>query len=338
MPALQGADPAVEQAVDKAIVQNKHFDAPTASVSNLRVYTWPKDDRRCEAWKGMRESIDLTIRIGGTDRQGRDQWDILRTPEDILQPAMFEMSRVFSDNRRTRDARNLKRGKLDGRALGKRAWKGDDDRLYKKRDRPKKRDYAVIVAGDCSWSQHLGKTMVVTKQAMFAQSELLHRMGIAFEVWAHTAEVGEAYMQARRKGNDDVEPDFEMVMNQIKGWTDPWNEKQQEGLSWLHAVETNLDGHNLEFLRKRLMMTDATDKILLYYTDGEMPAANYEDELEVLKREIETYKRLGIVLVGVGVGTDSPKSYGLDTVRIDNKGDIGKVVKHLEGELTRIHR
>lgn len=338
LPALQGAEPAVEQAVDKAIVQNKYFDAPTASVSNLRVYTWPKDDKRCEAWKRDPQRAELTIRIGDRDRQGRDQWDILRTPEDILQPAMFEMNRVFSDNQRSRDDRNLKRGKLDGRALGKRAWKGDDDRLYKKRDRPKKRDYAVIIAGDCSWSQHLGKTMVVTKQAMFAQAELLHRMGIAFEVWAHTAEVGRAYLKARRKGDDDVEPDFEMVMNQIKSWTDPWNQQHQEGLAWLHAVETNLDGHNLEFLRKRLMMTDATDKILLYYTDGEMPAANYEDELEVLKRELDLYKRLGILIVGVGVGTDSPREYGLDTVRIDNKGDIGKVVKHLEGELTRMHR
>jgi hypothetical protein len=179
--------------------------------------------------------------------------------------------------------------------------------------------------------------MVVTKQAMYAQAELCHRMGIEFEIWAHTA----AYDRETRRriiNGEDIDPAFDMVMNRVKGWKDPWNLPQQEGLAWLHAVETNLDGHNLEFLRKRLMQSTATDKILLYYTDGEMPAANYDDELEVFKREIELYARLGIVLVGVGVGTDSPKRWGLPTVRIDKKGDIGKVVKHLEGEILRQRR
>lgn len=336
-PGVEAADVGEQAAIDKAIVQSKHFDAPSSTVTNLRVYEWPKDDEKCEAWKWGRAPEELTIRMGDRDRQGRDQWDTLRTPEEILQPALFEMRRILSDNQRSRDERNIKRGKLDGRALGKRAWKGDDDRLYKKRTRPRNRSYAVIIAGDCSWSQHLGKTMVVTKQAMFAQAELCHRMGIDFEVWAHTAEYDRETRRRYRQG-EDVEPSFEMVMNQIKSWTDPWSHKQQEGLSWLHAVETNLDGHNLEFLRKRLMRSQATDKILLYYTDGEMPAANYDDELEVFKREIGIYQQMGIVLIGVGVGTDSPKRWGLPTVRVDKKGDVGKVIKHLEGEILRQRR
>jgi len=327
-----GGDPGLQRAVDKAIVQNKYFDAPSSTVTGLHIYEWPKHDRRCEAWSSMRQPGELTIRRHDTGGRGQSLWDILVTPEEVLQPALFEMKRVFADNQRTRDQRNLKKGRLDGRALGKRAWQREPERLYKKHERPKKRDYAVIVAGDCSWSQHLGKTMVVTKQAMFAQSELLHRMGIPFEVWANTAAYTEEYKRTR-----EVEG-YDMIMNQIKSWSDPWNEKQQEGLSWLHAVETNLDGHNLEFLRKRLMQSAATDKILLYYTDGEMPAANYGDELDVLKRELETYKRMNITLLGVGIGTDSPREYGLDTVRVDNKGDIIKVVKHLGGVLMNMHR
>lgn len=320
--------------MDKAITQNQHFDSPSATVSSLTVHVWPKDDGLCEGWASHRESTDLTLRIGDVDKRGNDKWDVLRTSEDVLQPALFEARRVFSDNRRAKAERNLKRGKIDGRALGRRAWKGDDDRLYKKMDRPKNRSYAVIIAGDCSWSQH-GATMVVTKQAMYAQAEMLHRLGIAFEVWGHTADWTEDYIKNHQNRSQE---DWAMVMHQIKDWETPWNQKTQEGLAWLHAVSTNLDGHNLEFLRKRLVMSNATDKILLYYTDGQMPSANKEDELDVLKREVATYQRLGITMLGVGIGTQSPKKWGMDTVRVDNKGDIGKVIKHLEGALLHNRR
>jgi hypothetical protein len=329
---LGSPDPVDEAAVDKAIVQNKNFDMPTATVYDVEVYTWPADDYKCEAWERPRSPEDLTLRLGDTDRAGNDRWDILRTPEEVLQPALFEMRRVFSDNRRTRFQRNLKKGKLDGRSLGRRAWKGDDMRLFQKQERPKSRSYAVIIGGDISWSTH-GSEIVVEKQAMFAQAELCNRMGIDFEVWAHTAD---GYSGPLRSDFD--EDAYVMQMHRVKGWTDPWNAKTQEGLAWLHSVSTNLDGHTLEFYRKRLMTSNATTKILLYYTDGAMPAANYDDELEVLKREVDIYKRLGIVMLGVGVGTDSPKRWGMDTVRINNKGDITKVIKHLEGVLTGINR
>lgn len=329
---LGAHDAAAEAAVDKAIVQNKNFDMPTATVYDVEVYTWPEDDYKCEAWARYSQAEDLTLRIGAKDRAGNDKWDLIRTPEEILQPALFEMRRVFSDNRRTKFQRNIKKGKLDGRALGRRAWKGDDLRLFQKQERPKNRSYAVIIAGDISWSTH-GAEIVVEKQAMFSQAELCHRMGIDFEVWAHTAD---SYDGPLAKGHD--EDAYVMQMHRVKSWTDPWNQKTQEGLSWLHSVSTNLDGHTLEFYRKRLMVSKATTKILLYYTDGAMPAANYEDELEVLKREVDLYKRMGIIMLGVGVGTDSPKRWGMDTVRINNKSDIIKVVKHLEGCLTGIRR
>jgi hypothetical protein len=64
-----------------------------------------------------------------------------------------------------------------------------------------------------------------------------------------------------------------------------------------------------------------------------MPAANYQDELETLQREVDLYKRAGIIMLGVGVGTDSPSKWGMDTVRINHKGDVGKVIKHLERRL-----
>jgi hypothetical protein len=83
------------------------------------------------------------------------------------------------------------------------------------------------------------------------------------------------------------------------------------------------------------MNSTATDRIVIYYTDGEMPAENKEEETQILLREIDLYKKYGITLVCVGIQTDSPKQYGLPTVRVDSDDDLVKVIKFLDEILTR---
>ena len=73
----------------------------------------------------------------------------------------------------------------------------------------------------------------------------------------------------------------------------------------------------------------STDKILMYYTDGAMPASNYEEELKVIKSEIEYCKKNDITLMAVGMGVDSPKDHGFDTFRLDDEKGYRKVVEHL---------
>lgn len=309
----------VNAAMDKAITQNKHFDMPTGKVLGVDTYTWPEDDGRCYAWLSNYEPQNLTLRIDDPEHR----LELIRTPETILQPALFDMRRVFSDNRRGRREPNLKTGHVNGRVLGRRAWSGDE-RLFKKTSRPKSKSYAVVIGLDISGSTD-GSELVVEKQAVFAQAELLHRMGIQFEIWAHSAKKAPGKC-------------WGLQMYRIKAFNQPWNAKTQEGVTWLHSSHYNLDGHTVEFYRKRLTTSAATTKILLYFTDGAMPAANYDDEVEVLRQEVKNYKRLGITMLGVGIGTDSPKQWGMDTIRINNKGDIGLVVKHLEGILTMTGR
>ena len=77
----------------------------------------------------------------------------------------------------------------------------------------------------------------------------------------------------------------------------------------------------------------ATDKIILYCTDGKMPAENHDEELEILQREIKICKQKGYTLLGVGIRTDSPVRHGLDTVQVDEHSDVVKVVRHLEKRL-----
>jgi hypothetical protein len=69
-----------------------------------------------------------------------------------------------------------------------------------------------------------------------------------------------------------------------------------------------------------------------------MPAANYDEELEVLQREIKTFKQKRYTLLGVGIRTDSPVRHGLDTVQINSDEDLKSVVMHLEKRLVRSAR
>ena len=94
----------------------------------------------------------------------------------------------------------------------------------------------------------------------------------------------------------------------------------------------------MEFGRKQMSKVDATDKIMLYYTDGKMPAANKDEELEVLQRQIKLCKRDQITLLGVGIRTDSPVRHGLDTVQVDGDDDLPRVVEHLGKRLQRSAR
>jgi len=95
----------------------------------------------------------------------------------------------------------------------------------------------------------------------------------------------------------------------------------------------NLDGHTLEFYRKRLDEENSTDRILMYYTDGLMPWANKEEELEVLEREIKTCQHKGYTLMGVEIGEGAECPPELDTVKVLEEADVKKVVKHLEKRL-----
>jgi cobalamin biosynthesis protein CobT len=120
----------------------------------------------------------------------------------------------------------------------------------------------------------------------------------------------------------------------VKKVDEPWNDATRKRLSNLGPLASNFDGHTLEFHRKLLEQRRESDKVLIYYTDGDMPAANYTEELEILQREINTCKQKKISLLAVGINTMSPQDHGFDTVRVDSDEDINKVVAQLERRLT----
>jgi cobalamin biosynthesis protein CobT len=187
---------------------------------------------------------------------------------------------------------------------------------------PGKRDYHVVIGLDVSGSTWGGRLKMI-KRAALAQAELLHRTGVKFEIWAHTGNYHVEVTGSTSYGALDLD------VACVKELHEPWDDRIKNRLATLKSSLCNLDGHTLEFYRKQLDKGRATDRVIMYYTDGAMPAENYTEELHVLLREIKECQRRGYTLLAVGVNNSEPAEFGLDTVRLDTIEDVAKVVAHL---------
>jgi nitric oxide reductase activation protein len=243
--------------------------------------------------------------------------------------AVLHARRVFQENRLAKLDRNQRSGKVNTRVLARRAPVGDD-RLFGKKTRPKRRDHLVIISGDCSGStQSFGRSEKI-RRMMMAQGDILHRVGVPFIMLGHSA------ARAQIKNFSGYSSgDYWTYALMIKDLAEGWGPTTKNRLAALGPIAENLDGHTLEYCRKLADKSNATDVVIIYYTDGEMPAANATEEREVLVREVKTCKRKGYHLLGVGINTDSPKRYGMNTVRVESDADIKLVVEQLEKELTQ---
>lgn len=304
-----------ESAMQVAIVQGLYFETESINVTSVREFRYGVDHpsgAEAEAWASK-----------WSHYQGSGTEADLDIPESILGPALLEMRRVFSDNERASMERHLRSGRINQKVLGKRAW-AKDDRLFQKKRLPGKKSYAVILGIDISAST-FGLNIALAKRAAMAQAELLSRAGIDFAVYAHSAEVvRNAYPNYYGLSLDIYE---------LKSFDDPWGPRENEALEKLGSASENIDGHTIEYYRKAIERHPATDKIILYYSDGKMPAANHDEELEILTREIATCKKKNITLMGVGIRTDSPSRHGLETVQVDDDSDLVKVIRHLKNGL-----
>ena len=294
-----------DEAVSIALWQAEHFDAPSMNVQGVVIRKWG-DDNRGSSWsQGMyydNSKIDI--------------------PETILAPALGKLRHAFSENKKNHFTRNLKSGRINTRVLGNRVATGDE-RLFQTKTKPAKRDYYVHLELDVSGSTATPGVLETIKESSYAMAELLARLGVKFSIYAHTG------TGSSTPGMSEVE------LYEVKAADEPWSAETKTRLESLTPSDGNLDGHTLEFCRKMVQKQKATDKIIMYYTDGAMPAMNYGEELEILQREIKHCRANRITLVGVGIRTDSPREHGLDTIQLDSVEDVPLVVTELEKRLNQ---
>lgn len=296
----EGNSPEDADEIDRAVAQADYFDAVSHNVYGVNVHTEEMSGRAYRR----------------TDR------DTIKIPETILSPSLLRLRRAFQANARGSYDHDRTSGSVDPRVLGKRVL-SDDYRWFRKKTEPGKRDYFVLIGLDVSGSTSRPGLIDLIKRAAFAKAELCSRLGVKFAVYAHTGDYSYEHSGLM------------LEIYEIKSPKDPWGPVAKRKLTSLKSVSANLDGHTMEFYRKVCERQSATDKILMYYTDGAMPMENYDEELEILQREIALLRRQQVTVVGVGIKNDDPAKHGLDTIRLDKIEDVPKVVTELEKRLKK---
>jgi hypothetical protein len=236
--------------------------------------------------------------------------------DDQLSAAINGLRVAFTLNRKHGIERNLTKGsRLDTRHLYRVPM--DDPRLFAKKTIPKKRDWFVTIGLDLSGSTGGGGVVNTIKQGGYAMAEMLQRIGIPFCVYGHSGSYAGGSFG------------YGLDIYVVKEPHEPWGEEQKKRCVGLTYHQANLDGHTLEYYRRVTLRQRQQDKLIMYFTDGAMPAENYNDELELLKHNILLCDQQRIKLVGVGVGNTEPSDYGLDTIRYDHLGMLPNLVQEL---------
>jgi hypothetical protein len=284
--------------------QFDQFDAPSRTVLRMNVHEWAGDKTKAVAW-------------------GHSMWS--HAPVEVeskdYNQALGLARIVFGNNAAVKRDPMQRSGQINQAHLCH--VPAGMKRPFKRTRFPNGRDYKICMTLDVSGSTQ-GTRNNMIRQVGLGTAKVLHQLpGVDFEIWGHTA----TYADDGGWSYNDVI--YQGDMHQIKAFGQPWGTQQVAALQALHASMDNLDGHTLEFCRKRIETQRATDRIIFYLTDGEMPAANREDEIDVLVRELEYCKRNDIKVIGIGVNTDSPTKWGLDTIRVDDPSDL----RHLFQEI-----
>lgn len=304
------------QAIERAIIQGLYFETPSRFIAGVRehrydAHVYQDGYDTSEAWDGRGDSV---------------RREDIETPEAMLGRTLLKMRVAFSDNQRAAKQHHLKSGRINMRTLAKRA-PFNDERLFSRKIIPGKRDYFVLVGLDISGST-AGVNLRLIKKAAFAQAALLNRLGVTFAIYAHTGNY-HSFAGGRTQGLD-------LDIYIVKEANEPWSTEVKNRLIALRESAANLDGHTLEYYRKVCDRRPETDKVILYFSDGKMPAENYDEELEILQREIKICRAKKYTLLGVGIRTDSPARHGLDTVEINSVGDLHLVVDQLGKHLAKL--
>ena len=301
VPMGEPNDEKVEKELDSAIRWQK-FDAPPKGVH---------DFQEIEA------KVDPDLSYTGST----SGWPAIDFDPGLVSGETARLRTVFALNRKRRITGSLKSGpKLDVRNLHRVGQ--EDFRIFGRQDRPDRRDWFVLVGLDDSGSTLTNGAAKVIREMGLGIGEMLNGVGVKFAMYAHSGRIG-------HKGHGIV-----VTHKVVKGPDEPWTPETKERLQSVCREDTgNLDGHTLEQYRKVIQDRRETDKMILYVTDGAMPMANYNEELEVLQRELAILRQRRVNLFGVGYRTDSPSKHGMDTVVIEDGQDLPGLISGLRQRL-----
>lgn len=268
--------------------------------------------------------------------------DQLRTPQvmsplppQVLNSQVTHLRRELAENKRGHSEIHLKRGKIRGSDLAR--VRSGFDRPFQKRNKASRRDYAFVIGIDMSGSTSDddmidGNGRRISRHSMLcrlaaAEADLLDALGIPFCIMGHTSTMSV--------------PQIGLV----KRVEEPWGIDQRRRLAhnWLR-LSGNLDGSTLRFYLKVAQGLRATDRFVLYHTDGAMPAEDYTRQVGILVGETKTLpalrrrrdRRTHVMAVAVSdAALGEPQKYGLDTVELGSDVNLDKAIERIVTEIGR---
>jgi hypothetical protein len=302
-----------DDAMEVAVMQQGDFDSMSTTVAGVTVNHYPNG----QAWGNGRYG---TLDDYTKERYGLGLENIELRP-NLVNSGMLNMRRYFANNRKAKIGGEHKAGKIVPSRLH--SVKTGNVKVFGKEHKPGRKSHFVLLAVDISGSTS-GSPIRIIRQLGLALGDMLNGSGVKYAVYAHSG-------GPCRDG--DIGGLMMVEVNVVKEETQPWDAAARESLAMVNSYGNNLDGHMMEFCRKRCDESSATDKHILYLTDGAMPEANRYDETEVLVRELKECARRGYDVIGAGIHTSSPERYGLPTCRLDTIDDIPNLLRFMEARM-----
>lgn len=169
-----------KQTLDKIIIQGMYFETPSENVTGVNICDYDSNDerKRGEAWNRYNNPYNNPgIRLGVIGDFSAD--------ESVVGPATLKARVAFAVNARAKTAINEKKGKIRSSALARRA-PVQDNRMFQRKTLPGKKSFFVLIGIDVSFSM-AGEKIARAKRLAMIEAEVLSRIGVEFEIWAHSA-------------------------------------------------------------------------------------------------------------------------------------------------------
>jgi hypothetical protein len=191
----------------------------------------------------------------------------------------YEVKTLFDNSARTDWAINRKAGALNVRALPSLAT--GSDRVFKRRDEVEGVDSAVVILLDASNSMYDNEFNATT-----GKRECYMDHAVPAVVAIHQA--------VKAAGGDVLVAAFGRTVSKVADWSAP-TVKVAKSLERVPDCGATNDAAAIRFCGDLLLKRSEARRILFVLTDG-------EGDAEMARANVDTLERLGVTVIGIGIG------------------------------------
>lgn len=262
-----------------------------------------------------------------------------------IQAAYFVMNRSFY-------VPGKRSGRINPNGLARLSY--NDDRVFRQKEEHKTQEVAISIVVDQSGSMHGSKTHTSVCGA-YAIAEVLHQLGISFEIIGFTTGSGnekardlDTMMRTQgaqmsgygsKGGYSRVGP---IHIYEYKRFDEIFSSQQRKRLAHLYQFQeymnSNVDGESLEYAAARLLRRPEPGKSMIVLSDGAPagPGNSYAFHHH-LKRVVKQLQNdLHINVVGIGIQTETVADYYPKHILVRDVKDLPEqMLKSLKNEILR---